>query len=267
MGYIMEKKLLLSLLCVLVLVSVISGCKKTTVSDSPADAINVDRIADISGCHVGNIVIFGSYEQDGDETNGKEPIEWEVLSVEENRALLVSKYVLDVQPYHNRDDEDVDWSTCTLRVWLNNDFLNTAFAENEQERIATVEISDHEGETNTLDKIFILKFEEYTKYYTVIYEGYGDKYCQKLVVDATPYAKKKGVFTQKMTKSNIKRLSEGGVKYSDDIIGKRGAAYWERFKGHGYWTGNISAYGHEDDCHYITATDIGVRPALYVEWK
>ena len=263
----MGKKLLLSLLCVLVLASVISGCKKTTVSDSSADVINVDRITDISGCHVGDIVIFGSYEQDGDETNGKEPIEWEVLSVEENRALLVSKYVLDVQPYHNRDDEDVDWSTCTLQVWLNNDFLNTAFAENEQERIATVEISDYKGETNTLDKIFILRFEEYTKYYTVN-EGYGDKYCQKLVVDATPYAKKKGLSTVKMTKSNIKRLSEGGVKYTDDIIGKRGAAYWDRFSSNGYWSGIIGEYGQYDyGIRYVTATDIGVRPALYVEWK
>lgn len=39
---------------------------------------------------VGNIVTFGSYEQDADTSNGNEPLEWIVLKYENGRALLLS---------------------------------------------------------------------------------------------------------------------------------------------------------------------------------
>ena len=48
----------------------------------------------------GSIVTFGSYEQDGDEDNGQEPIRWIVLTVEDNKASLVSEAVLNKKPYH-----------------------------------------------------------------------------------------------------------------------------------------------------------------------
>ena len=46
-------------------------------------------------------VVLGSYEQDGDTTNGKEGIEWLVLKKENNKALLFSKYILDYVEYSN----------------------------------------------------------------------------------------------------------------------------------------------------------------------
>lgn len=76
-------------------------------------------------------IIFGVYEQDGDLTNGPEPIEWEVLGTDSNGTLLVSRYILDCQPY-NTEYVDVTWETCSLRAWLNDDFLNTAFTPFEQ---------------------------------------------------------------------------------------------------------------------------------------
>lgn len=39
---------------------------------------------------VGSTVALGSYEQDGDTSDGAEPIEWRVLAVEGGRALLIS---------------------------------------------------------------------------------------------------------------------------------------------------------------------------------
>lgn len=41
------------------------------------------------------IVTLGSYEQDGDSSNGKEPIEWIVLDETEDSQLVISKYVLE----------------------------------------------------------------------------------------------------------------------------------------------------------------------------
>lgn len=39
----------------------------------------------------GNVVTYGHYEQDNDTANGKEPIEWVVLDVQGDKALLISK--------------------------------------------------------------------------------------------------------------------------------------------------------------------------------
>ena len=76
----------------------------------------------------GEIILFGKYEQDGDDSNGAEDIEWLVLKTEpdQNRILVISRYSLDVQPY-NREFASVTWENCSLRKWLNRDFFNTAF--------------------------------------------------------------------------------------------------------------------------------------------
>ena len=72
----------------------------------------------------GDIIKFGNYPQD---INGsKSPIEWLVLDVNENEALLVSRYGLDCKEYHNVFT-DITWEDCDLRKWLNNDFIKSAF--------------------------------------------------------------------------------------------------------------------------------------------
>ena len=63
-------------------------------------------------------IVFGSYVQGGYGENIK-PIEWEVLGEDENGILVVSRYILDCQPY-NKSPSHVTWKTCTLRKWLNN---------------------------------------------------------------------------------------------------------------------------------------------------
>ena len=80
---------------------------------------------------VDDIVTFGNYEQDNDLSNGPEAIEWIVLDVQDGKALLLSKYGLDVKLY-NTGWTDITWETCTLRTWLNSDFKDTAFDRTEQ---------------------------------------------------------------------------------------------------------------------------------------
>lgn len=112
-------------------------------------------------------VIFGHYEQDGDESNGPEPIEWLVLSHEDDRMLLISRNILDYQAY-NTEYAPVTWETCTLRQWLNEDFINAAFDASEQERILTVTNTNPdnamyggtEGGNDTEDKVFLLSRDE-----------------------------------------------------------------------------------------------------------
>ena len=89
----------------------------------------------------GDYIVFGRYEQDGDLSNGPEPIEWEIVAEENGRMLLISRYILDCQPY-NTELEDVTWETCSLRAWLNDYFYNTAFNSVEQNRILSVTLSN-----------------------------------------------------------------------------------------------------------------------------
>ena len=72
-----------------------------------------------------SVITFGKYEQDNNVGNGREDIEWLVLDVKDNKALIISKYGLDCQPY-NASQAEVTWENCTLRKWLNDNFLSKA---------------------------------------------------------------------------------------------------------------------------------------------
>lgn len=118
----------------------------------------------------GDYVFFGTYEQDNDIANGKEDIEWHVLEVKDGKVLLISKYALDCKSY-NTEHTEVTWETCTLRKWLNSDFLNTAFSADEKGKISTVTVTadkNPEYSTNpgkaTQDKVFLLSVTEVNKY-------------------------------------------------------------------------------------------------------
>lgn len=87
------------------------------------------------GCQVGDVVEFGSYEQDGNASNGKEPIEWRVLTVEGNRAYVVSQKALDARAFNTDADDGNDWNSSDLKKWLENDFASQAFTGNEMKAI------------------------------------------------------------------------------------------------------------------------------------
>lgn len=122
----------------------------------------------------GDVIFFGHYEQDGNQKNGPENIEWMVLDVQGNKALLLSRYALDAQPYHV-DYEAVTWETSTVRNWLNNTFFNTAFTPEEQSAIllTTVDNSALQGnnrwndqeQKNTEDNVFLLSYAESDLYF------------------------------------------------------------------------------------------------------
>ena len=122
--------------------------------------------------NVGDTLVFGTYEQDNDTTNGKEDIEWLVLAKENNKILVVSDKALDCKPY-NQSRDYVTWETCSLRNWLNNDFINAAFTAEERAMIPTVTVSadmNPKYNTNpgnaTKDRVFLLSIVETEKYFT-----------------------------------------------------------------------------------------------------
>ena len=108
-------------------------------------------------------VSFGKYFQKSKDS--MQPIEWQVLDVKEEKALLISRYALDCKQYKIKYT-DVTWETCTLRKWLNNEFMNSAFTAEEQNRILTVTVpADRNPGNATQDKIFLLSIPELRKYF------------------------------------------------------------------------------------------------------
>ena len=145
----------------LALPAVLTGCGNSGKTNAAAP---------VSPVKVGEIVIFGKYEQDGNEMNGSEPIEWLVLQVQGNKAMLTSRYALDVKPYEtDQFKENLTWETCELRNWLNNDFFSAAFTAEEQAAIPAVKVNcaaeeglgwSPEKGNDTQDRVYLLSLTE-----------------------------------------------------------------------------------------------------------
>ena len=143
-----------------------------------------------SDVSIGDTITLGTYEQDNIISNGPEDIEWIVLDVQDDRALMISKYELDVMSY-DYFLFHVSWETCSLRSWLNHDFLNEAFTSDEKALIPAVTLTEEansEYGTNsagvTQDRVFLLSIPEVLKYFP----SDNERKCTQ-----TEYAYAKGV--------------------------------------------------------------------------
>lgn len=135
----------------------------------------------IKTSEIGDILTFGKYAQDNSRSNRNEKIEWVIVDKVDGALLLVSVKVLDSRPY-NTSRTSVTWEDCSLRRWLNNDFLNWGFSLEEQALIQ--DISDDKYSTS--DKVFLLDGDNYLMY------EYGDGELRRCF--PTEFAKSKGVF-------------------------------------------------------------------------
>ena len=163
-----------------------------TYKDSAQQKENAMRLRQLSALRnasVGDVVTFGSYEQDNDKNNGKEDIEWIVLAQEKNRLLVISRYGLDVQRFA---EYSATWETSELREWLNNSFLQNAFDAYEQSMIPEVTVPAHKNPSYTQtpgnatqDKVFVLSAKEADEYFA----SNDERACH-----ATSYARYQGAY-------------------------------------------------------------------------
>jgi len=194
-----------------------------------------------SKANIGDIVLLGKYYQNISNSLLKEPITWKVLFRENEKILLISEKILACKPYHNIN-ADITWKDCSLRNWLNNDFYNSAFSDFEKKVIADVEIANftsysfsgkETGAFYTKDRVFLLSTAETYKYFN------SDNSRQ---ATATECAKVQG--------SKI----ENGNAY-----------WWLRTPGTDSFSAcYVSLYGHVYYNYYVNNTNIGVRPALWI---
>ncbi len=123
------------------------------------------------------IIEFGRYPTSVD--GKKTPIKWQILEKEGDRAFVISKYVIEKKRYNECgkdvkvwDCEGTTWEECTLRSWLNDEFIHEAFNEEERQRIETTFLindkirgTKSKSGNNTTDKVFILSVSEVEKYF------------------------------------------------------------------------------------------------------
>lgn len=118
-------------------------------------------------------ITFGNYWQedtnDDGETNTddeKKPIRWRVLSVEGDDAFLMADQAIESRPF-DEEGSAVTWEKCSLRKWLNEDFIKEAFTEEEQAAIMETTVVNKDNEeynteagADTQDKIYLLSIDE-----------------------------------------------------------------------------------------------------------
>ena len=137
-----------------------SASKAKKINFFKLEKKNKDYIVDLNSAKRGDIVELGTYEQDNVTKDGKEPIEWIVLNVDkkENTAFLLSRYGLDAKDYHDKD-ADISWENCSLRTWLNKDFYNNAFSNDDKKIILLTELENDKG-NSTKDNVFLLSSDD-----------------------------------------------------------------------------------------------------------
>ena len=225
----------------------------------PACILKTEKTASFQGQCVGkgDTVTFGQYPQ---ATETPEPIEWIVLDYDaaNDKMLLLSKYVIDGKPYDTKRRQT--WDKCSLRNWLNHEFLNAVFSSSEQVSIQTTHLQNPgswatEGGAETDDKIFLLSPDEAKRYF---------RKDATRVAKATTYAIHNGpVVNEDSTLDKQICESDANVQCS--------ATWWLRAPGSCGWEGDhsdcaakIEKNGEIEGGGETLREEKGVRPALWV---
>ena len=225
----------------------------------------------------GNEVSFGNYYYSNEDT--KEPITWLALERKADKALLLSKYGLDVKRYHY-DYIDTTWKDSTIRNWLNNEFFNAAFNSEEKSKIIVSEVSNNysegyhgwgpvppmanrgvestNGGSDTNDKIFLLSYREAYSYF---------KTDEERIATPTPFSKEKGAAEPAEAQFvRMFRAMAGAGEPSDDAAKMmQGTLWWTRSPGMNQ--GGVTVIDtkgkimHSDN----DFDNVTVRPAMWIK--
>ena len=232
----------------------ISVERQTTAESNTVKGMTFREAYKSSKFAVGNYVTFGHYPQTR-EGNDNTPIEWLVLAREDNKALLLSRYGLDAQPY-NKEFRSITWEQCTLRAWLNGTFSNKAFTAQEQAGILLMNVDNSSsqgytrwstsGGNKTNDKIFLLSYAEANKYLGVTFDNESNT---KSRVSPTAYAIKQESYVD---------------RHDKNADGEAAGWWWMRSPGSNQ--DNAALVSHDGSLSNLYVNnDIGcVRPALWV---
>ena len=217
-----------------------SGASQTTQAtatvEKTASASGQEEVQSFANVKVGDTFAFGSYQ-------GKS-IGWQVLAVQDGKALIITQEGIDTKPF-NTERDGIVWKDCSLRTWLNSDFLNDAFSADQQKKIATTTVVNAKnpywstgGSEETQDKLFCLSITEAEQYF----DREGKAMCWP-----SDYALEQGAYTD----------SNGAC------------CWWLRDSGYdvnqGEAAANVNTEGFIfDSGAYVDHSTYCVRPAMWV---
>ena len=160
-------------LCMALILSVTTGPIPVAAGADAKNSGLSNPLTDKNGVTTWDCVYFGNYSHIGGER--EEAIKWRVLSVDGSDAFLMADRVLAERSYISIEDIGEEepvftWETCALRRWLNQDFYQNAFSQDEQAAILTGTVVNEDnaatgtdGGNNTEDKIYLLSVKEVSK--------------------------------------------------------------------------------------------------------
>lgn len=146
----------------------IANLKKTEIQQHSHESLNY---------RVGRGMKFGHHK------NG-DPMRWRILAIDDNLALLhytgsdIERGFQEEElalppaalPLDCQINLDIIWKDCSLRQWLNNDFIEKHFTRDEKNLLFNA-IIETDG-VYTQDKMFCLSIEETRKYGAYIKDSY-----------------------------------------------------------------------------------------------
>ena len=176
-----------------------------------------------------------------------DPIKWRVLHAYGDKALLLADEILDNVSYDT--DETANWDTSHIRNWLNQDFLDRAFSEEEQKSIFPVGKKKADYVTLLDDDFVIGRF------------GFNDDEEEKdqaRSTKGTPYAIARGLYVDE------EAFYEDEEK--EDYFGK--SSWWLKNP----WEDQVRASVISSSGRYLQqATRVneaqGVRPLISIYYK
>ena len=187
-----------------------------------------------------------------------QPIKWRVVKIRGTQATLLADRMPDCRPFHSHD-EDTDWSRCSLRLWLNGEFVLRAF--NEEEREAIIETANDNDRNSyygtycgpsTLDKVFILSANE---------------------IYASPTATAYGFYAGS-------GIDDPAKRFRSTLFAKCRGAWWssvDAYRGNSFWMMRTNGYTNANAAYIcdfgylyirgtsVTCDDAAVLPAINID--
>lgn len=159
-----------------------------------------------------------------------EPLKWRILKETDNELVLMCNNLIDTHIY---DEVSNKYETSSIRKWLNNEFLEKAFTEEEKKLILDTLVDNSEESTglknnsnisnDTIDKAFLLSFKEITSKEYGFLKRSGE--LRSRVINGTDYAAAKYLYQYERdgwyflrSPNNCDKMTQRYV-YFDGLIG------------------------------------------------
>ena len=174
----------------------------------------------------GDVVAIGRYPVGAGGEMG--PLFWRVLTVREDRLLVIARDCVDFQPFHAY--AAVTWEKSDIRKLLNEVFYYEAFSEDERQGICRVPVVT--GKELTFDALFLPSVREMKSFF----RSDADAVCS-----ATDYARIRGRWKP------------------------AGCCYWLRDRGYGpAYAADVLPDGSVDKDGDEVYEISGIRPMMWV---